>query len=517
MVTQQTAPCTRLHSIPSRSVVGCDVDPVQAAETILRRYGARAISLLTNPRVLEDGRTLAPRLSANDCYVALEESCRKMGRVALRKYQSDSALQSLGYTGALERIFPDPVAYLTRCIRSVVSDFERMQRREVPTISMDQPLRGSDGDGCLSLSDTLANQNPALQPETALIEQDERLLFRKVLASAMQAIPKNYLLALQRDMAREQERQNGMKVAPETDKERQTVCRARAALSEILKRECGLDNPFVRLLAQQRSSRVRKKSTPSSNWTAERQDNLFRRLLNTPWTERAGATAHPEDNLEEAIVNEVSTSSNVAPPSPEMRQVMRVMDTYMLGTSPTAESSEAMELYGQAWQERQSGRIEEALKLYRAAFALDPTFFAAHNEVGILLCQQGNLRDGLKTYLEIIERAKGEPKYIAATNAADIYLTWFDAGRYRERNIERAAFFARMAMERPTPMRACNLMLAFIKDHYYLEAQKVMETVLRNNLPECAAEKFLQTLAQIRDTDLVAWWNWLDGEIGKDE
>ena len=60
-------------------------------------------------------------------------------------------------------------------------------------------------------------------------------------------------------------------------------------------------------------------------------------------------------------------------------------------------------------------------------------------------------------------------------------------------------------------------MLAYVKDRYYIEAQKVMDTVLKANRPDCPADNFLQTLFQIRDADLVAWWNWLDGELGKDE
>jgi tetratricopeptide (TPR) repeat protein len=495
----------------------CDVEPVQAAETILRRYGARAISILTNPRVLDDGRRLPARLSANDCYVAMAEACRKMARVALRKYQGDAELIQLGFAAALEVIFPDPPAYLTRCIRSVISDAERAMRREVPTVSMDQPLGAGEGDNALCLKDTFATTEIGTQPEEALIAQDERVRFRQALAGALQAIPKNYLEALHRDIARERERQNGRKVAPESDKERQTVCRARAALSQILRRECGLDNPFVRLLAQQRSSRVRHKSSPSANWTSERQNELFRRLLNTSWQERAAAAAHPEDNVEEAIVNEVSGTKNVAPPSPEMRQAMRVMDAYVLGDNPTAETGEAQALYEQAQKARHGGRLEEAIRLYRAAYELEPEFFAAYNEVGVLLIQSGNLRDALKVFVTIIEHPNaGDHRFIAATNAADIYLTWFDAGRNKERNIERATHYARLAMQKPTPMRACNLLLAYAKDRYYIEAQQVMDTVLRINSPQCPAEKFLQTLFQIRDADLVAWWNWLDTELGKD-
>ncbi len=495
-----------------------DVDePVQAAEIILRRFGARAISMLTSTRQLEDGRNLTARLSANDCYVALEEACRKMARVALRKYQNDTRLQSSTYSQALDAIFPDPAAYLTRCIRSVISDAERLNRREVTTVSMEQPLSSGDGESSLLLRDTIADTDLSGQPEEMLIAQDERKRFRIALATALKSIPQNYLEAIQRDMTRERQRQEGVRVAPESDRERQTVCRARAALATILKRECGLDNPFVRLLAQQRSSRVRHKSSPSNNWTAERQSNLFRKLLNSPWSERASQENNAEDNIEEAVVNEVSTGMNAAPPSPEMRVTMRVLDLFVLDNDPKSINPESQIFYVQATKARKAGKLEEALRLYRAAYETDPQFLAAKNEVGVLLMQTGNLREALNVYLSIIERPDaGEQKYIAANNAADVYLTWFDAGRNRECNIERAAHFARMAMERPTPMRACNLMLAFIKDRYYVEAKTLMNTILKQNSQSCLGEKFLQTLFQIRDTELVAWWNWLDSEMEKD-
>jgi len=468
---------------------------------------------------LEDGRVVAARLSANDCYVAMAEACKKMARVAVRKYEAEPRLRALGYSEALEAIFPDPVAYLARCIRSVISDAERLSRREIPAVSLDQPLRGhyGTGDNALLLRDTLAVEEISAQPEAALLDGDDRANFRKALTHALQSIPPNYLVALQKDMARDIERQSGVKVAPETDRERQTVCRARAALSQIIQRECGLDNPFVRLLAQQRSSRVRQKSSPSQKWTAERQDELFRKLMSSPWSERSEENA-PEGDVEEAIVNEVSAPRPVAPPSPEMRQAMRVMDTYTIGDAPTTEHAEAQALYERARYARNvKNDLEEAIKLYRAAFDLDNRFFAAYNEVGVLLSQTGNLREGLAAYLKIIENPNaGEHRLIAATNAADIHLTWFDAGRNRERNIERALYYAQIAMQKPTPMRACNLLLAYVKDKYYIEAQKVMETVLKNNLAECPAERFLQTLFQIRDADLVNWWSWLDGELGKE-
>ena len=516
MVMQEAAQ-KNYNSLYVKSSVQDVDEPIQAAETILRRFGARAISILTTPRQTEDGKTMPARLSANDCYVTLEEACRKMARVALRKYQSELRFQSTSYSQALEEIFPDPAAYLTRCIRSVVSDAERLNRREVPTVSMDQPLAGVSGESCLLLRDTIADTDIYGQPEERLIDNDERVQFRLALANALRSIPKNYLEAIQRDMAREAQRQDGVRVAPETDRERQTVCRARAALATILKRECSPDNPFVRLLAQQRSSRVRHKSTQSQNWTAERQKDLFKKLLNTPWSERVSQVGNLEDNIEEAVVNEVSAGMNAAPPSPEMRVTMRVLDLFVLDNAPMSLIPESQKLYVEARIARKAGKLEEALSLYRTAFELDPQFLAASNEVGVLLMQTGNLREALKVYLSIIERADaGEQKYIAANNAADVYLTWFDAGRNRECNIERASNFAKMAMECPTPMRACNLMLAYIKDRYYVEAKTLLESLLRENSQVCPGEKFLHTLFQIRDSDLVTWWNWLDSEMEKE-
>lgn len=510
MVTQQATRNTRPAALTHPPVV----EPVAAAEILLRRFAARAISALSNPRTLEDGRTLPPRLSANDCYVALEEACRKMARVAMRKFEGDSGLWAGGFETALDAMFPDPVAYLCRSIRSVVSDAERLTRRELPTVSLDQPLTA---DKAICLGDTLADDDEQGKPEEALIDGDERLEFRRALATALKSIPANYLRALERDIARDRAREDGARVAPETDRERQTVCRARAALAQIIKRECGADNPFVQLLAQQRNSRVAHKQMPSKDWSKQRQNDLFRRLLSTSWKERAERAAHPEDDLDEAVVNDVTAVRSVAPPSPEMRETMRVMDCYMLGDEPCAAKPEAQALYLQAVTLRKAGKIEQAIKLYRQAYVSDPRFYPALNEVGVLLIQSGNLRDALKAFVAIIEQDHSGPdRYIAATNAADIYLTWFDAGRNRERNIERAAYYARMAMERPTPMRACNLLLAYVKDRYYREAQELMDQLLRADLPECKAERFLQTLFQIRDPDLVAWWSWLDGELGKD-
>ncbi len=216
------------------------------------------------------------------------------------------------------------------------------------------------------------------------------------------------------------------------------------------------------------------------------------------------------------MVNEVSAVGQAAPPSPELRQTMRVLDLYTVD-QPRPKAPVAAELYARARALRQAGKLEEALKTYRACYDAEPTFIEALNEVGIMYSQLGNLRDALKVYLTIIERdAPGDHKYIAATNAADIYLTWFDAGRNKEKNIEQAIHYAKLAMRKPTPMRACNLLMAYVKDRYY-DARQVMDFVLKTNSPNCPAEKFLQTLFQIRDADLVAWWNWLDGEINKEQ
>lgn len=488
-----------------------------AAQTILRRFGARAVSLLASPRQLEDGRTIPPRMSANDAYVALEEACGKMARVALRRCEEEPHLQPLGFSASLDVLFPDPHAYLMRCIRSVISDAERITRREITTVSIDQPISGGSGENPLCLRDTLADNNANAQPEDNLIAEDEKQRFRVALNSALKSIPQNYLEAIRRDMGRERQRAEGVKLAPETDRERQTVCRARAALANILKRECGIDNPYVLMIGQPRSSRVRKKQTSAKSWSNEKQENLYQRLLNVSWQERAARAYQPDENIEEAVVNELNVEGNATPPSPEMRQAMRVLDLFVLDNDPRSEVLEAQNCYAQALKLRKSGKIEQALEQYRAAYTHDPKFLAAFNEVGVLLMQTGNLREALKIYLTIVEKPDaGEQKYIAANNAADVYLTWFDAGRNKDRNIERATQLARLAMEHPTPMRACNLILAYVKDRFYLEAKEVMEQVLRSNLPTCMPEKFLSTLFQIRDSDLIAWLNWLDGEMEKE-
>ena len=58
------------------------LEPVSVADEILTQIGPRAVTLLTTPRTLDGGRTVQPRLSVNDCYVALPEACRKMARVS---------------------------------------------------------------------------------------------------------------------------------------------------------------------------------------------------------------------------------------------------------------------------------------------------------------------------------------------------------------------------------------------------------------------------------------------------
>jgi tetratricopeptide (TPR) repeat protein len=490
-----------------------ETDIVSAAEQILRRYGARAITMLTAARPAEDGRLIPARLSANDCYVALDEACRKVARVALRKFRL--AQPDCDFGSALPAIFPDPAAYLARAIKSVIADEARTTRRELPAVSLETPIGADHGDGSLHLGETVAENRSWKLPEQALVEQDERTRFRSALAHAMKAIPPHYLDALKRDVARDRERQAGQKMAPESDRERQTVCRARAALAEIIRRECGEDNPFVRQLAQQRNSRVRKKVQPSSKWSGERQEALFRKLMQTGWVDRASTT--PDGKVDEAIVNDVSAAQQAAPPSPEMRQAMRVLDLYTVDYA-RPRTPAAQELYQRARELRRAGHLEEALKLFKATYDAEPAFIEALNEVGVVNNQLGNLRDALKTYLSIIERdPPGDHKYIAATNAADIYMTWFDAGRNKEKNIELAIHYAKLAMRKPTPMRACNLLQAYTKDRYYEDARRIMDAVLRENSPNCPAEKFLQTLFQIRDADLVAWWGWLENELSEEE
>ncbi|MGC8669466.1 MAG: hypothetical protein ACP5VE_15270 [Chthonomonadales bacterium] len=489
-------------------------DLLSAAGIILSRFGARAVTLVSAPRQAEDGRRITPRISANDAYAALEEACWKMARVALRRYRRAPRPQ-VPFDAALDTLFPDPAAYLARAIKSVVSDAARLARREIPTLSLEQPLGAADGDHEFSLADLVAEERTPRLPEPALIEQSDRTEFRSALKQALRQMPANYLRALGEDLKRGRQRQHGRPVQPETDRQRQTVCRARAALATLIRRNCSPDNPYIHLLNRQRNSRVARKIQPSANWSGERREALFRRLMETSWVQRAAA--HPDGSVEEAVVNEVSGTSAVAPPSPEMRQAMRVLDLYTVD-HPLPKTPEARTLWEQAKAQRAAGRLEEALRLYRACYEAEPSFLEALNEVGVVLSQMGNLRDALKVYLTIIRKdASGDHAYIAATNAADIYLTWFDAGRNKEHNIEQAIAYAKLAMQHPTPMRACNLILAYAKDRYFDAARQVMERILSGNMPSCPADKFLQTLFQIRDPDLVAWWSWLESELDREQ
>jgi len=173
-----------------------ELDLISAAELILRKYSARAITLLTSARQMQDGRWITTRLSANDCYVALDEACRKTARVALRKYKQNSAGDGPGFEDSLDGIFPDPVAYLARAIKSVVSDEGRITRREIPTLSLEQPLGSGDEGSPLHLGDTVSETRSWKLPEASLIERDERKDFRSALGTALKGIPANYLEAL---------------------------------------------------------------------------------------------------------------------------------------------------------------------------------------------------------------------------------------------------------------------------------------------------------------------------------
>lgn len=486
-------------------------DPVSAAEEILRCYAARAITMLTSCHNVPDERSTYCRLSANDCYVALDEACRKMARVAVNRYKK----QNSGYRfeEVLGELFPDAAAYLARAIKSVIADAERLERREPVTISLDQPIAGMNGAAPLLIGDTFPETNIDKMPESSLIEQDDKKRFYASLQKSLNSIPANYLNALNRDIQREREREQGVHLLPETAKERQTICRARAALSTLLTRECGDDNPFIQNLKRQRSNRVPRKTQPSA-WTGERQEKLFRRLMQTGWAQRDAVL--PDDRLGEALVNEVTTAGTVAPPSPEMRAAMRVMDIYTV-SHPVPSTEGAAALYSRAKQSRTAGRLEEALSLYHSCWEAEPSFIEALNNVGNLYSQLGKLREALKVFVQIIEmNPPGDHKYIAATNAADIYLTWYDAGRNRERNIELAQQYAKTAVEHPTPMRVCNLLLALVKDSYYEEAQKLLDQMMQCNAAGWSTEKFLQTLFQIRDRELISWWSWLESEMDKE-
>ncbi len=508
----------RVKSAPTGVAAGTVApDILGAAELILSQYGARTVSYLSSPRLMPDGKMIPARMSANDAYSALEEACIKMARVAVRHYSSHASLQLYSFATAVGKIFPDPVAYLARAIRSVLSDEGRAARHEVPTVSLDQPL-STLGDNAICLRDTLADPSSDSRPEEALIEQDEKAEFRAALSKAMEQLSPSYYSALQLDLERERRRERGEAVGPETDRERQNVCRARAALARLVARQCGSENVYSQIIAQPRVSRPTSKVRRNTGWNVDRQARLFERILQYTWQQRAACSEGDSPDVEEAIINEVNAPRTQEPPTPEMRRMMRVMDTYTLDDNPCAGDAAAQMLYDSARRERRAGNLEAAIKLYREAHDVQPAFYAALNEAGVLLMQLGRLREALELFLTIIDRPdSGAERYIAATNAADIYLTWYDSGRNRDRNIERATLYARMAMQRPSPMRASNLILAYVKDRYYIEARGVLEAMVSNDTAQCPAQKLLQTLAQIRDSDLIAWWYWLEEELGKEQ
>ncbi len=481
-------------------------DRSEIAGFLLQQFGARAVAFLCRPRTLPDGKVVPSRISSSDAYAALEEACFKMARVALRSLQNNSALQMVPLHTAVTHIFPDPAAYLARAVRSVISDAGRTERREPAAVSLDQMI---GAERSLSLKDMLTDPEEERRPEEALVLKTEKQRFRNALAQAFERLSPNYRDALLSDMERETAREEGGAVAAETDRERQTVCRARTSLAKLLAEECGPDNSYVLMLQKKQAPRPAKHATP--DWNAERQNALFERLKHMP-------AAISADDAPEAAVNELNTALAAPAPSPAMRSAVRVLDTYTLHDRPRSENPEADMLYEQARSQRAASRLEKAIELYSAAFAADNSFWAARNEAGVLLIQTGHLREALLTLMPIVQSTNsGEERYIAATNIADIYLTWYDSGRNREHNIERAAHFAKLAMQRPTPMRAVNLILAYVKDRYYVEAEELLLQLIAHNAPACSADKLMQTLARIRDAELISWWNWLDSETKKDD
>ena len=132
-----------------------------------------------------------------------------------------------------------------------------------------------------------------------------------------------------------------------------------------------------------------RKPQPSASWSGERQETLFRKLMQTGWAERAQYS--PDGMVDEAVINEVTVAGNAAPPSPELRQAMRVMDLYTLD-QPVPKTPVAADLYARARQMRQASKLEEAVKYYKACYEVEPTFVEALNEVGVMNFQMGNLR-----------------------------------------------------------------------------------------------------------------------------
>lgn len=500
---------------PLRSLPSGEVDLVQAVDVIIEHFGPRAVTIVSQGRQSSEIASSGMHLSANDGYVAVGDAARKMARVAIRRYHQ-SSLQRLGvpFAEALDRLFPDGAAYLSRCIRSVVSDVGRVARRELPTISLEQSIANADGEDSIPLVDTLADVSVDSDPLSSLLQKEARGDLREALRRALKRLPVNYRSVLHRDMERERVRRRGEAIPAESDRERQSVYRARATLARLIIQECGPDNPYLQMLKPPANPTLRVRrhdsiAVPRDQWSPQRQSELFQLILSQPWTLRMTENG----DVPEAIVHDVTPGHNATPPSPELRKAMRVIDLYTIDyVHPKGEA--AQQLYNQGRALRKEGRLEEAIAAYRTCYETELSFVAAYNEVGVLLSQMGRLRDALRVYHHIIERyPMREDYYIAATNAADIYLTWFEAGRNLDENIQHAINFAELAMQRPTPMRAANLILAYVKDRYYLRARQVLADGMSGIWPNCPPEKALHTLSQIRDQDLIHWWVWLDEQL----
>ena len=165
--------------------VALSCDSLSISESILRQFGPRAITMLTAPRQAQDGSTFLPRLSANDAYAALQEACKKMARVTAARIAKDGLLSLMSLADAIRAAFPEPAAYLARCIRSVISDAERLSRHEPITLSLDAPLRRTVEGNSFTLAEYLPETDFEKQPETAFLDASDRSQFRSALSIAI--------------------------------------------------------------------------------------------------------------------------------------------------------------------------------------------------------------------------------------------------------------------------------------------------------------------------------------------
>jgi hypothetical protein len=489
---------------------------------IRERFGARAVSHIA----------ASVPVRVETLWAGMYDACHKMARVACGRYAKyDGECRTRGETplpfaDSLNTLFPapsTPAIYLACAIRSVLKDASRTWRKVAgrEALSLDDPVFAGKR-SALTIGDRLEERLPRRLPEEALREQaarQERAAVVGALPVALAALSADYRAAIISQRERKARREAGEPLRPMTAPERQRLSRAREALLREIARLLGerarADNTVFQALCagqprQEAKRRHAAKRAPASEpWTEARQERLFRHLTEGGWARRARAL--PGGNVEEAVVHELNAARAAPAPGKAFRKAVRVLDRYGM-KAPTPQGAQAAQQWDEARELRRAGKLEEAAAAFLACHAAEPEFVEARIAAAVTLFRLGQLDAARAHYLDIIRRCpQGAYRSVAASNLSEIYLTWFRIGRgSKELHIGEAVCYAQMGMAQPSPARAANLLLAYVADRRFYEAEAFLTEVFAANDPACLPEDLLRLLAQIRDNDLIAFWNWLE-------